>query len=60
MTIQSKPKVVAKKVALKKAIAKKSVTKKVASKVSPKKPVAKTIPIKNLSLWQKLVMFLTK
>ena len=54
MTIQSKLKTPAKKVA-KKAT---TVTKKVASKVSPKKPVAKTIPIRKLNWLEKLVMLM--
>ena len=55
MTIQSKPKTPAKKVVVNKAT---TVTKKVVSK--PKKPVPTKIPLKNLTWWQKLVMFLTR
>jgi hypothetical protein len=53
MTTQSKP-----KTPTKKTVAKKTVMKKVASKVSRKKPVAKTIPLKNLNWLQKLVMLM--
>ena len=56
MTTPSKQKTPAKKVA-KKTV---TVTKKAVSKVSKKKPVAKTIPLKNLNWLQKLVMLMKK